>query len=76
MYIYGNIMKKELEEEKKKNPQKFIEIKEALNLELQDKETFALGLFAYNLQEEGIEVAIEKEESKDEEDLDVAITCL
>ena len=76
MCIYGNIIKKELEEEKKKNPQKFIEIKDALNLEPQDKETFALGLFAHNLQEEGIEVAIEKEESKDEEDLDVATTCL
>ena len=32
-------MEIELEEEKKKNPQKFIEIKDALNLEPQDKET-------------------------------------
>ena len=49
MCIYGNIRKKEIKEEKQKNPEKFIEIQEALNLEENDKETFALGLFAHNL---------------------------
>ena len=77
MCIYGNIIKKELAEEKRKNPEKFIKIKDALNLEQEDKETFALGLFAHNLEKEGIEVGIEKEEAKEEEeDLDVATTCL
>ena len=31
MCIYGNIIKKEIKEEKMKNPEKFIEIQEALN---------------------------------------------
>ena len=49
MCIYGNIMKMKIKEEKAKNPEKFIEIKEALNLEENNKEIFALGLFAHNL---------------------------
>ena len=76
MCIYSNILKKELKEEKRKNPEKFIEIKEALNSEQNDKESFALGLFAYNLQEKGLEVAIEKDDIKKEEDLDESATCL
>ena len=78
MCIYGNIIKKELKEEKQKNPNKFIEIKEALKSEKKDsdKEIFALGLLAYNLQEKGIEVAIEKTEIKEEEELDVSTTSL
>ena len=42
-------MKMKIKEEKAKNPEKFIEIKEALNLEENNKEIFALGLFAHNL---------------------------
>ena len=76
MCIYGNIIKKEIKEEKRKNPEKFIEIQEALNLEENDKETFALGLFAHNLQEKGIEVAIKKTEEKEEQELDAGTTCL
>ena len=76
MCIYGNIIKKEIKEEKEKNPEKFIEIKEALNLEEKDKETFALGLFANCLENNGIEVAIEKEESQEENELDAGTTCL
>ena len=64
MCIYANIIKKEIKEEKQKNPENFIEIKEALNLEENDKETFALGLLANNLQEKGIEVAIKKMKQK------------
>jgi hypothetical protein len=69
-------MKMKIKEEKAKNPEKFIEIKEALNLEENNKEIFALGLFAHNLQEKGIEVAIEKTESETEEELDEGTTCL
>ena len=64
MCIYGNIIKKEIKIDKQKNPQNFIEIKDALNLEEKDKETFALGLFANYLEDNGIDVVIEKEESK------------
>jgi len=46
MCIYGNIMKKEILEEKEKNPEKFIEIEEALKLEEKDQDLFALGLLA------------------------------
>ena len=60
MCIYSNIIKKEIKEEKQKTPENFIEIKDALNLGENDKETFALGLLANNLQEKGIEVAIKK----------------
>ena len=78
MCIYGNIIKKELKEEKQKNPNKFIEIKEALKSgkKDKDKEIFALGLLGYNLQEKGIEVAIEKSETKEEEELDANTTSL
>ena len=76
MCIYGNILKAELKEEKRKNPEKFIEIKKALKSEKNDKESFALGLFAYNLQQKGYEVAIEKDDIKKEEDLDEDATCL
>ena len=76
MCIYSNIIKKEIKEEKQKSPENFIEIKDALNLGENDKETFALGLLANNLQEKGIEVAIKKIESKEEQDLDAGTTCL
>ena len=76
MCIYGNIIKKEIKIDKQKNPQNFIEIKDALNLEEKDKETFALGLFANYLEDNGIDVVIEKEESKEENELDAGTTCL
>ena len=77
MHIWKN-NKKELKEEKNKNPNKFIEIKEALksNENDEDKEMFALGLLAYNLKEKGMEVAIEKTETKDEEVLDAPTISL
>ena len=82
MCIYGYIMKEEIKEQKKNNPEKFIEVNDALNLEQEDQQLFALGLIGNNLQNSGIEVAIEKnesndnEENKDEDDLDAGTTCL
>ena len=66
MCIYGNIAKKEIKEEKKKNPEKFIETKEALKLENEDKGLFALGLISQNLEDIGVETAIEKNSDNDE----------
>ena len=66
MCIYGNIAKKEIKEEKKKNPEKFIETKEALKLENNDQGLFALGLLSQNLEDIGVETAIEKDSDKDE----------
>ena len=74
MCIIGDITKKEIQEEKKNNPEKFIETSEALNLKGEDDAFFALGLLSQNLEDIGIETAIEKEENEDEQD--AAATCL
>jgi len=74
MCIYGNIMKKQIQEEKEKNPDKFIETSQALQLESEDPGLFALGLIAQNLEDLGIETAIEREENDEEED--AGTTCL
>ena len=67
-------MKEEIKEEKESNPEKFIEIKEALNLEEKDKELFALGLLGDSLEQHGTMVAIEKEENNENEES--GTTCL
>ena len=71
MCIYGFIQKKEIEEEKKNHPEKFIETSEVLKLEKQDEGLFALGLLALNLESLGIETAIELKENKENEDADL-----
>ncbi len=72
MCIYGNIMKKEIKEQKEKSPEKFIKTTEALQTENEDPGLFALGLISQNLENMGIETAIEK----NQEDVDAATTCL
>ena len=74
MCIIGNITKKEIIEEKKKNPEKFIETSEALKLKDDDEDLFVLGLLSNNLEEIGIITAIEKDIENDEQD--AAATCL
>ena len=69
MCIYGNIIK----EEKEKNPEKFISKVEALKLEERDNELFSLGLIADILEELGIEILIEKDESEINEDEETTI---
>ena len=61
MCIYGNIVKKEIEEETKLNPNKFIPKSQALNSEEIDEELFALGLLSQNLENLGIKTVIEKD---------------
>ena len=51
MCIYGTIMKKEIKEEKIKNPKKYISTNEALKLETKDQGLFALGLLSKNLED-------------------------
>ena len=46
MCVFGNIMKEEIIEEKKKEPEKFISIEEATNEENKDNSEFCLGLLA------------------------------
>ena len=74
MCIYGNITKNEIQEEKIKNPNKFISTSKALQLENQDQGLFTLGLLSKNLEKLGIETAIEKDENNDEDD--GSATCL
>ena len=77
MCIYGNIIKEQIKQEKENNPEKFIEINDALNLEKEDQELFALGLLANNLQKIGTEVVIEKDAiDQNEDDKDAGTTCL
>ena len=73
MCIYGNMMKKEIQEEKLKNPGKFIEIKDALKMEKKDQGLFALGLLANILEQNGTEVVIEND---NKEEADAGTTCL
>ncbi len=82
MCIMGNIMKKEIEEEKQNNPEKFIDTSEALQKETEDNEMFVLGLLSQKLESMGIETAIERGDNdasdvniaNDEQD--AATTCL
>ncbi len=75
MCIYGNILKKEIKEEKQKNPQKFIEKEEALKSEKKDPELFALALLADVLEKNGINTVIVKDEDK-KDDEEEGLTCL
>ena len=68
MCNYGNIIK----EEKTINPKKFITKKEALQLDEND-EVFYLGLIADILEQLGIDILIEKDESEINEDEDKTI---
>ena len=76
MCIMGNITKKEIEEEKKNNPEKFIDTSEALQKETEDSEMFVLGLLSQKLESMGIETAIEKDVNIANDDQDAAATCL
>ena len=66
MCIYGNITKKEIKEEKAKNPEKFIETSQAIKLESNDQQIFALGLISQTLENMGIETVIESDSNDDD----------
>ena len=79
--IYGNVVKKEIKNEKQNNPEKYIPIETALNSEQNDPGLFALGILATDLQENGIETEILKDEpiinkEQNEEKENAAATCL
>ena len=67
MCIYGDIIKKEIIEEKKINPEKFISIEEATKNNSKTNPLFVLGLLAKNLEQSGITTVIEKSEIKKED---------
>ena len=64
MCIYGITTKKELEEEKKINPNKFFELKEVLNMKEKDKGLYALGILSTILESRGIKTEIQKEDKE------------
>ena len=76
MCTLGNIMKEEIIEEKKTNPEKFISIQEAVKEENKDKNTFCLGVLAQSLEDMGITTAIERPSSNDSESQNTANTVL
>jgi len=69
MCIYGNIIKKEIEENQFKNQDKYIKIDEALKMKDTDTNLFCLGLIASNLNSIGIKVVIENNESENDEEI-------
>ena len=76
MCILGSIMKEEIIEEKKKNPEKFISIEEATKDENEENGKFCLGIVAQTLENMGITTAIEKDESNDDKSKDTSNTVL
>ena len=76
MCILGQIMKEEIIEEKKNNPEKFISIEEATKEENKNDVTFCLGILAQNLEDLGITTAIEKKSENNEEAQNAANTVL
>ena len=61
--ISGNLMKKQIEETRKNNPNKFIDINESLTKD-PNSNLFISGILAKFLTEDGIDVAIERQPSK------------
>jgi hypothetical protein len=65
---YGFDSQKRIEEEKKEHPENFIEIEEAIEKKGKDEKLYVLGQLAKSLKDKGIEVAIDKTESKNNDD--------
>ena len=76
MCLLGSIMKEEIIEEKKNNPDKFISIEEAIKEENKNSSSFCLGVIAQNLEDIGITTAIEKSSSNEPESQNTANTVL
>ena len=74
MCAFGTIMKEEILEEKKKEPEKFISIEEAIKEENKDEGKFCLGILAKNLEEMGITTAIEKDTPNDIDSINASNT--
>ena len=76
MCLLGSIMKEEIIEEKKNNPEKFISIEEAIKEENKNSSKFCLGVLAQNLEDMGIATAIEKSSFNEPESQNTANTVL
>ena len=76
MCILGNMLKNEIIEEKKSNPNKFISIEEATKITRKIDELFCIGLLAKNLENFGIITAIEKNPKQDEKSIKLENTLM
>ena len=76
MCILGDILKKEIIEEKKENPEKFIPIEEALKIENKEDPNYILGLLAKRLENIGITTLIEKDKIEEEKEIEESTTSL
>ena len=76
MCVLGEIMKKEIINEKKNHPEKFINIEEAIKNKEKDKSNFCLAVMAKNLEDIGITTAVEREIKNDEESVKASETVL
>ncbi len=66
---FGYLIEKEIDEELKKNPENFLDIKEALKQKDIDDQIYTLGKLGESLEKIGIKVAIDKRNSKDKENI-------
>ena len=65
---YGYFTEEILKEEKKKNPENFIDIKDAIKQKDSNEKLFILGKLGESLENMGIEVAIDKRENIDNDE--------
>ena len=72
----GAIMKEEILEGRKKKPERFIPIKEAINEKNRDNGMFCLGILAQNLESMGITTEIERNPVQTEESQNESNTIL
>ena len=66
---YGYLTEKQIEEEKKNNPENFIEIKDALKLKESNIELYILGKLAESLEKAGVKLVIDKRKSNNKENI-------
>lgn len=66
---FGFLIEKEIEEELKKNPENFLDIKDALKQKDTNNQMYVLGKLGESLEKIGIKVAIDKRNSKDKENI-------
>ena len=76
MNAMGTIMKEQILEEKKTNPEKFFTSEEIIEKKESNDDLFALGIFSKALESQGMVTAIEKEVNENEDEKKLAQTSL
>ena len=76
MNMMGTIMKEEILEEKKTNPEKFFTTEEIIEQKESNNDLFALGIFSKALESQGMVTAIEKEANENDDEKKIAQASL